>query len=168
MGADAVLVQTLWQSGIVAMPSDLAELRAHRGPLPKALSDKALGILQNALSPEDSLQTALMIAWLSKDADLILAVRSVLEQAAPESLAARFACIALQHLDDQSDYFARLALRVAQTEENAAWGLSALRSLGDRGLESLGNWLKSQKATLRTDNYDRQSALCTAILQPGS
>lgn len=144
LGADAALVETLWQHGIVAMPPELAALRAHRGPMSKALTDRALQTLQNTASSDDSCKTALVIAWISGDVDFVPAVRSVLDRADPVSRAARFACVALLQLGDRSDDFVRLAWHLAQTEANATWGLNALFSLGDRGLEFLGNWLQSQ------------------------
>lgn len=153
LGPDAVLVETLWQTGMAAVPVDLAALRSHRGPLPKDLTERARRVLENA-ETEEALLTALVIAWISRDTDLISSVRSVFDSADPESRAARHACIALQELGDQSDDFARLALRLVRSEANAAWGLNALLSLGDRGLELLGRWLEGRNAVSRTDHDD--------------
>ena len=146
LGADSVLIEILSQTGVVDMlPIHLATLRAHRGPMPKALTNSALRTLQDAALSEDLVQTSLMIAWLSADIDFIPTVRTVLEQADPESQIANYACIALQELGDQSDDFARLAeyLAQAQTKENADWGLNALISLKNKGLEFLKNWIQS-------------------------
>ncbi|HSE90340.1 MAG TPA: hypothetical protein VLJ79_29295 [Candidatus Binatia bacterium] len=134
------------------LPINLAALRSFRGPLPKALTDKARLTLRSDTPAENSLLTALVIAELSGDADLVPAVRSVLGPPDPESRIARYACIALQQLGDQSDDFARLALRLAQTEANVAWGLNALVSLGDRGLKFLGDWLQNRKAMKHPDH----------------
>ena len=143
LGADSGLVEVLNQTGVVDIPVHLANLRAHRGPMPKALTYSALRILQDATSPEDLLLTSLVIAWLSGDADFIRTVRTVLERAEPESQIANYACIALQYLGDQSDDFARLAEHLAQTKENADWGLNALIGLKNKGLEFLKNWIQS-------------------------
>jgi hypothetical protein len=154
VGPDGVLVDTLWQAGMAEVPIKLAELRAHRGPLPKALTDQAQRILRSEAPAENSLLIALVIAELSEDTDLVPSVRSVFARADPESRIGRYACIALRRLGDQSDEFAQLALRVAQTVSNGAWGLDALLSLGDRGLQLLGNWLQSPKAATHTDHDD--------------
>jgi hypothetical protein len=155
LGADAALVDILWHSGMAdVMPNGLAELRIHRGPMPKALTSQALQTLQSATPSEDSLLTALVIAWLSGDADLIPAVRVVFAKADPKGRAARFSCIALQRLSDHSDEFAQLALRLAYSETNAVWGLYALVSLGSRGLELIESWLQSRSAGKNADHAD--------------
>jgi hypothetical protein len=154
LGPDTVLVDTLWRTGMPELPINLAALRAFRGPLPTGLTDKARLTLQSETATENSLLTALVIAELSGDADLVPTVQSVLRPADPGSRIARYACIALQQLGDQSDDFARRALRLAQTEANAAWGLSALVSLGDRGLKFIGDWLQNRKAMKQTDDDD--------------
>ena len=149
LGADRVLVEILMQTDVVHIPPNLvdylATLRAHRGPMPKTLTRRALRIMQNAAAPEALLQTSLVIACLSGNADFIPMVRTVLERADPESQIANYACIALQRLGDQSDDFARLAehLAQAQTKENADWGLNALIGLKNKGLEFLKNWIQS-------------------------
>ena len=144
LGADSVLVEILTQADVVDMLSiHLANLRTHCGPMSKALTNSALRILQDAAPSEDLLLTSLVIAWLSGDADLIPMVRTVLERVDPESQIANYACLALQMLGDQSDDFARLAEHLAQTKENADWGLNALIGLKHKGLEFLKNWIKS-------------------------
>ena len=158
-GVDSVLVEILTeiltQTDIVDMlPIRLAHLRAHCGPMPKALTDPALRILQDTALPKDLLLPSLVIAWLSADTDFIPMVRTVLERSDPESQIAKYACIALQELGDQSDDFARLAEQLAQTKENAEWGLRALRGLGYRGIKSLQNWVKSLGSAERTKYVD--------------
>ena len=176
LGADSVLVEILMQTDVVdvPIPEDLADLRAHCGPMPTALTDSAIHILQDAASPEDLQLTPLVITWLSGDADLIPTVRTVLERSDPESQIAKYACIALQQLGDQSDDFARLAERLAQTKENATWGLNALIGLGNKGVELLQNWIQSQSArdhiesvirTLYRYAKTRQFAVDTAVSQ---
>ena len=156
LGADSVLVEILMQTGVVdvSIPMDLADLRAHCGPMQNTLTNSALGLLQDPASPEDLQLTSLVIAWLSGDADLIPTVRTVLERSDPESQIAKYACIALQKLGDQSDDFARLAEHLTQMKENAEWGLNALVGLGNRGLEILQNWIQNQSSTEVTRNID--------------
>ncbi len=158
LGADSVLIETLNQTDVVDIPirlaSHLADLRAHRGPMPKTLTNSALQILQDMVSLEDLQKASLVIALLSSDADFTPYVRTVLEQADPESQIANYACIALQVLGDQSDDFARLAKHLAQTEENAYQGLNALMGLGNRGLEILQSWIQNQSPTEVTRNID--------------
>ena len=144
LGDDSILVEILMQTDVVDMlPIHLATLRAHRGPMPKVLTQRALRIMQDAALSEDLLQTSLVIAWLSSDTDFIPTVRTVLERADPESQIANYACMALQVLGDQSDDFARLAERLVQTKKNADWGLNALIGLKNKGLEFLKNWIQS-------------------------
>ena len=155
LGADSVLVEVLNQTGVVDIPIHLANLRAHRSPMPKVLTNSALQMLQDAALPEDLLLTSLVIAWLSGDADFIPTVRTVLERAEPESQIANYACIALQYLGDQSDDFARLAEHLAQTKENAEWGLNALIGLKNKGLKFLQNWIQSPSTTEYIDSVIR-------------
>jgi hypothetical protein len=152
IGPDSVLVDTLWEAGMPELPINLSQLRDYRGPLPKALTDQARRTLESDAPTENSLLIALVIAELSADTAFIPLVLSVLGRADPESRVARFACIAARQLGDRSYEFARLALGVAQTKENAAWGLNALATLGTRGLEFLGNWLQSRKASTHPDH----------------
>ena len=157
LGVDSVLVEILTeiltQTDVVDMlPMRLANLRSHRGPMPKALTNSALRILQDVAPSEDLLLTSLVIAWLSGDADLIPMVRTVLERTDLESQIAKYACIALRELDDQSDDFARLAEQLAQTKENAKWGLNALISLENNGLKFLQNWIQSPSTTEYMDS----------------
>lgn len=156
LGADSVLVEILMQTEVVHIPINLvdylATLRARRGPMPKALTQRVLRIMQDAASPEALLQTSLVIACLSGDADFIPMVRTVLERADPGSQIAKYACIALQVLGDQSDDFARLAEQLSQTKENAEWGLNALISLGNKGLEFLQKWIQNPSTTEYIDS----------------
>ena len=155
LGADAALVDILETSGFVKVPHDLAQLRAHRGPMPKALSGSALQVLGSADASEDSLLTALTIAWLSSDVDLIPPVRAVLDRVDREGRVARHACIALRALGDTSDGFQRLAHDLLETKANARWGLQALVSMGGPGLTLLASWLQSQPSP-RRDGLDAE------------
>jgi len=154
LGVDTALVEAFQHSSMVSVPTGLAWLRAHRGSMPKALTNQALLTLQGPPHSESALLTALVIAWLSDDADFIPVVQEVLKQADPEGTVARYSCIALQQLGDSSDEFASLAQRLLYTETNSTWGMSALLDLGDRGYELLGKWLKGRNATERTGNDD--------------
>ena len=143
LGADSALVEILTQFGVLdaPIPEELAELRAHYGPMQAALTNPAVGVLQDPASGEELQLVSLVVAWLSGDAGLIPSVRSVLARAEPESQVARFACIALQQLGDQSDEFKQLAGQLAHSKENEHWGLSALMELGEMGLDSLLKWM---------------------------
>ena len=150
------MIEILSQTGAVDMlPIHLANLRAYRGPMPKALTNSALWILQDAALSEDLVQTSLVIAWLSADTDFIPTVRTVLERADPESQIANYACIALRDLGDQSDDFARLAEQLTQTRVNVEWGLNALIGLGNKGIEFLQNWIRSPSTTEYIDSVIR-------------
>ena len=156
LGADAELVGVLETSGFVEVPHDLDRLRAHRGPMPKALSVNALQVLGSADASEDSLLTALTIAWLSSDSDLIPQVRAVLARADREERVARHACIVLRALGDTSDEFLSLAHDLLETNANARWGLQALVSMGGPGLTLLASWLQRQ-TSMRRDGLDAEA-----------
>ena len=151
LGADTALVEILRNSGLVEISNDLPQLRAHRGPMPKALTDQTLRTLQSAEPSQDLLLTALVIAWLSGDEDLIPPVRSVLERADKEGRVAAFACIALQALGDTSDDFVKLAYRMLETEANSAYGLKALVWLGNQGSELLASWIRDRTSLKHND-----------------
>ena len=119
--------------------------------MPTTLTEGAINTSTNEAAPEDELRVALAIAWLSGNADLIPAVREVLTKADPASSVAGYACIALHELGDGSEEFAQLTFLVAQTRENARWGLNALASLGDRGTDLLLEWLQSPDTASRAD-----------------
>lgn len=150
LGADDILVNVIYETGRSDLPSDLDSLRANRGPMPKSLTQPTLSILQSQEPDENSLLTALVVAWLSNDADFIPVVRSVLERANPEGKVAGVACIALQTLGDRSDEFVLLATRLAATKGNSVWGLNSLLSIGPQGREPLANWLKNRRAVDRS------------------
>lgn len=152
LGVDATLVDILLESGVPEVPTDLASMRAHQGPMPNALTQRAAVTLTNEAATEIELRVALVVAWLSGNVDLVPNVRAVLRKAEPASSVAGYACMALQALRDGSEEFARLALRVAGTMENARWGLIALSSLGDRGTSLLLEWLQSPGAAARADH----------------
>lgn len=159
LGEDSILVEILMQTDAVHIPINLvdhlATLRAHRGPMPKVLTQQALRIIQDAASPEALLKTSLVIACLSGNSDFIPTVRTVLKRADPESQIANYACIALRELGDQSDDFARLAEQLTQTRVNVEWGLNALIGLGNKGIEFLQNWIRSPSTTEYIDSVIR-------------
>ena len=159
LGEDSILVEILMQTDAVHIPINLvdhlATLRAHRGPMPKVLTQQALRIIQDAASPEALLKTSLVIACLSGNSDFVPTVRTVLKRADPESQIANYACIALRELGDQSDDFARLAEQLTQTRVNVEWGLNALIGLGNKGIEFLQNWIRSPSTTEYIDSVIR-------------
>ena len=141
LGADGLLVEILCSPGFVDVPLPLADCRAHRGPMSKSLTARAVQAIRNPDTPDETLCGALMVAWLSGDADLIPDARSVLDRVEPESQAALHACIALQGLGDTSPEFARAAERLAFTKKHQRQGLDALISLEGEGVEGLRRWL---------------------------
>ena len=78
IGPDAVLIEAIKNNGMLEIPSDLTELRAHRGLMSKDLTNQVLKILHNPNLSESELLTALIIAWLSNDTDLITSIRAIL------------------------------------------------------------------------------------------
>ncbi|WP_374254136.1 hypothetical protein [Xanthobacter sp.] len=152
LGVDATLVDILLESGVPEVPTDLASMRAHQGPMPNTLTERAAATLANEAATEIELRVALAVAWLSGNVDLVPNVRAVLRKADSASSVAGYARIALLALGDRSEEFARLVLQVARTKENAQWGLNALSSLGDRGRDLLLEWLQSPEAASRADH----------------
>ena len=144
LGADKVLVEILSTPEIVDVPLPLADFRAHRGPMSKQLTERALAALRRPGTSEQELWSSLVIAWLSDDSDLIPDVRNVLARVEPESRNAVFACVALQALGDKTPEFARLAERVALTEKNGRHGLEALIGVGSEGVDGLRHWLEQR------------------------
>ena len=142
LGADEILVGILSSPGFVDVPLPLADCRAHRGPMSKSLTAGAVEAMQNLDTPDEALWGALVVAWLSGDADLIPDVRSVLDRVEPESKAALHACMALQGLGDTSPEFARAAEVLAFTREYRREGLNVLIGLGAVGVEGLIRWLR--------------------------
>ena len=155
LGADSALVEVMETSGVAEVPNGLAQLRAHRGPLLKALTSRALQVLQSTDPSEDLLLTALAIAWLSGDTDLIPPVRTVLEKVEKEGRIAAYACTALQALGDSSDDFAHLASTLLGTRENSTVGLQALVSMGNQRSDLLATWLRSRPLP-KSDDIDCQ------------
>lgn len=154
LGADAALVHALWSAEIAQAPVDLADLRAHRGPMPENLTQRASETLQNPASTELDLLLSLLVAWVSDDKDFIPLARAILKAADPNSKVALYACNALQALEDGSDEFVSLAERLIQTEAktNVAWGLSALLNLRELGLLALERWLRANISSLEPRN----------------
>ena len=151
LGADKILVEILTSPGFRDVPLPLADCRAHRGPMSKSLTARAVEAMRNPDTPDETLWGALAVAWLSGDADLIPDVRNVLGQVEPESKAALHACIALQGLGDESPEFAEAAERLAFTKEYRWQGLSALIGLGGAGVEGLKRWLREAGDAARVD-----------------
>lgn len=155
LGADAALVESLQRSGVTDVPTDLAELRAHRGPMAQSLTAAAVRPLENEEAQQQSQLMALVVAWLSGDRSLIPHARSVLERAAPGGQVARFACIALCRLGETSEAFARLAERMLYAPESTFWALNALIGLGDQGLERIASWVERSQRGRRSQDQER-------------
>ena len=151
LGADGVLVEILCSSGFVEVPLRLVDCRAHRGPMSKSLTARAVQAMRNPDTPDETLWGALAVAWLSCDADLIPDVRNVLDRVEPESKAALHACFALQGLGDTSPELARAAEGLAFTKEYRRRGLNALIGLGAVGVEGSKRWLREAGDADRMD-----------------
>ena len=147
LGADEILVELLSSPGFVDVPLHLAELvdlancRMHRGPMSKPLTAGAVRRMRDADTPIETLLGALVVAWLSGDADLIPDVRDVLDRVDPESEAALHACAALHGLGDRSPVLARAAETLAFSKQYRLQGLNLLIGLGAEGVGGLKRWL---------------------------
>ena len=152
LGGDEVLVEIFSNPELVDVPQlPLAEFRAHRGPMSKSLTERAVCAMRNTKISEDALRCSLVIAWLSGDTELIPDVRNVLDRVEPESRVALHACIALEALGDGTAEFARMAERLAFTKENGWRGLAALIGLEGEGVEGLRRWLDRMGDTERIE-----------------
>ena len=141
LGPDRELVDALHRTGGTEVPPGLAELRAHRGPMPKELTLRSEKTLSNAGAHERDILAALVVAWVSADPDMIVAVRTVLEGADPSSVTARLACIALDELGDRSVEFADVVAPLLHVEDNVDVALRALSAMGGSGCDRIAGWL---------------------------
>lgn len=151
LGADETLVNILIASEVKNMPDNLALLRSYRNPIATELIEKVDFILSDEGAAQDELYIALIIAWVSGNATLMPRVHKLLATTDPSSDLAIYVCIALSELGDVSVEFAHFAFDVAQTKDNAWWGLTALANIGDHGTELLTEWLQSSNAASRVD-----------------
>lgn len=151
LGADDTLVNLLIVSEAKNIPDNLALLRSYRNPIATELIEKVDFILSDEGAAQDELYIALIIAWVSGNATLLPKVHKLLATTDPSSDLAIYVCIALSELGDVSADFAHFAFGVAQTKDNAWWGLTALTNLGDHGTELLTEWLQSSNTASRVD-----------------
>ncbi|OWV29827.1 hypothetical protein [Halomonas campaniensis] len=151
LGADDALVNILIASEAKNIPDNLALLRSYRNPIATELIEKVNFILSDEDAAQDELYIALIIAWVSGNATLLPRVHKLLATTDPSSDLAIYVCIALSELGDVSVEFAHFAFDVAQTKDNAWWGLTALTNLGDHGIELLTEWLQSSNTASRVD-----------------
>ena len=133
------------------------------GGMSKSLTDPAVSAMRSPQTSQEALRCALVIAWLSGDAELIPEVRAVLDRVDPKSRNALHACIALEALGDETAEFARMAEQLAFTRENGWRGLQGLMGLGGQGVEGLRRWLKQRGHTerVRASRGRYPSPLCT-------
>lgn len=144
LGEDEALVQIIESTGFVEVTPELARLRSHAGPMSKHLTARARSVLAEPDAAEDRVLPALIVAWVSGDADMIVPVRAVLRDADPSSLIARFACIALDDLGDTSDAFIESVSPLLDHEDSARFAVQALANAGVRGAKRIAEWLDSQ------------------------
>lgn len=144
LGADGALVEVIESMGRVEVPTSLAGLRSGSGPMPKELTANATQALASADAPENSVISALLVAWVSGDPDMIRPVREKLRTVRPESPVALYACLALGGLGDTSEDFAELASPMLLHDRCARIALSALAKAGDNGHRHIVQWLHAQ------------------------
>ena len=153
LGADLVLVNVILDNGMSELPADLAELRALRGPMPKALTEKAAETLANEAAAERELQVALVVAWISGDGDFVPAVRGVLRRIRSRQAAwldmpvSRSGNLAISRTNSRNSPIASLRQKKMRSS-----GLNALANLGDRGANLLMERLQSAGAASLTEH----------------
>jgi hypothetical protein len=155
VGPDSLLIAALQSSGVSQIPSTLALLRCHRPPIAKEALADALTLLDSVEVAEEKKLIALATLWLSDNSEVIPAVRGILANASPEGLIARYACIALQALNDRSPDFLALAERMLSTAANSHWAVNALLCLEEEGLDSLARWLAHSARQRRAVDEER-------------
>lgn len=143
LGADKVLVDTFLKTGSLRTNPDLARLRFSNQPMDKTVTEQARQILETSeTKTEKELLLAVIVAWISADSDFISLVRPLLSRAKPNSLTARFACMTLQQLKDESAEFVELLKPLLETENNKDYTIHALFGLGEKAIEPLRQYLK--------------------------
>lgn len=154
MGKDKELVEAVYASGDADLPSGIASLRAHLGPMNEKLTRRSRISLQEPSTSEHDLLLALSIAYTSGDKSLIPLILDVLERAKASSRVATYACIALVTFGDTSSRLVRLAASLLRTGDNAKWALQALLGAGTHGIEPLADWLRDDDARLGKEYAD--------------
>jgi hypothetical protein len=161
IGADAALVEATWAQGKSELPTAVAELRSHNGPMEKHLTARAAEVLaSNVPVEEDTLATALVTVWMSGDPDFIPAVRGIFARKKAESRIAGLACMVLRDLGDRSSDFAQQAAALLPTEKNNWIGITALLNLREHGLTLLADWLKNR---VEIDKHQHDVAAIRAL-----
>jgi hypothetical protein len=146
--ADEALVEAIWAGEIQHVADVIAELRNPKRLMSTKLTKRAYAALAAYEGlPEQSLQKAILIDWLSVDTGFILPVRKVFAESNPESLTARYACIALTQLGDRSNALADLASSLLVSEEGRVFSINALVANGKYGLDILAGFLRGREVT---------------------
>lgn len=147
--ADSELIDAIWNGNEPYIPSELVTMRDSRRPMSKAATAQALAVLQNKCFTDDAqIMKALKVALISADADFISPVQMVLSQADPNCLTARYACIALTQLGDQSPEFSAMARSMLAAPENRPWAMEALIGTRSSGLQSLVAYLQTRAVSI--------------------
>ena len=144
LGEDEALLEVLESTGSVEVTPELARLRSHAGPMSRQLTANARRVLAAPDATEGRVLSALIVAWVSGDPDMVAPVRAVLRDAAPSGRVARYACIALDDLGDTSDAFAGLVSPILDHEDSARFALQALANAGDGGCRRIAEWLAAR------------------------
>ena len=140
-GADAAMVRAIEVIGPSGIPRDLPRLRPRSTRISRRQTAHARHVLGTTNPQEHDLLLALIVASVSNDTDFVPTVLSVLRNADADGRVARFACIALNALGDDSDAFAEVADRLLRSSSNSSLGFHSLARMGERGQDIVADWL---------------------------
>ena len=160
-GEDEMLVNVLEKFGPVAMTYRLPELRSQNEPMAEQFTSNARSVLNSPLEVEqdDQSLSALCVAWVSEDPDMIPSFLSTLREADPSSLVARLTCLGLDALGDVSEDFLELACRMLDYRDNAQFAFRALANTSVSGHGFINRWLECLDKT----NFEPKEVLICAV-----
>lgn len=142
--ADDLLVDAIWASGSPYFSVDLADMRGVIEPMSKVSTKRATHTMANFHNAgDDEFCCALITSWVSADPDFVAPIKAILTKISPSSLAAVYACVALQQLGDKSDEFAQFANQLLNSNERRFAGINALSSLRETGLPFLRAYIET-------------------------
>jgi hypothetical protein len=146
LGCDAELVDLVGTIGSRHVPRSLASLRAFKGPMEQSLTHSAMACIASAEVDDEVLVGALVLAWMSADAEFVRPVRALLERTDPRSQVAQFCCITLSQLGDSAPELLQLVQRVLETKENALWAIELLVVMGEAAVPCLQRWVQNHSS----------------------
>lgn len=147
LDADEALVEVIETTGLNSVSVKLPWLRSDQKPMSKQITLNAKNILTTSAHTVDHIIPALIVASVSRDPDFIVPVRNTLRTSDPSGLVARYACIALNALNDTSDDFVIMACKLLKHEESARFALPAIVNAGEYGLVRIRRWLEFREAS---------------------